>query len=271
MRRPLIRLLLLVLALSGCATPTGPRLLSTPNDSVRPAKHIDSILDYGVAVASITAVLERDFNLPRFPVVFYFFSDYRAFEAGLVESGYSQSLARDTARRMEAVGGYGRVLLNEAAFARQEWPSRVASLAHELGHSLQYELGGGRRGLSDQWLREGFAEWLSMRVIDRLRGLTYSEARHRYVMQLRRANRARAPALAEMVTFPQWVAVNGRRDIAPYAQAFLAVDFLIERHGVAAVLDYFRRFAGSQDRVANFHAAFGEDLEAFEAAFRGQI
>ena len=263
--------LVLLLAFSSCASPTGPRLLRTPDDSVRPVAHVDAIRTYDVAVASISSVLERDFKLPPFPVVFYFFPDRRAFQDGLLEAGYSESLARDTAERMSAVGGYRRVLLNEPAIDRQNWPSRVASLAHELAHSVQYELGGGHRGVSDQWLREGFAEWLSLRVMDRLRGISYSEARRRYAMQFWRTDRALAPALAEMVTFPQWVEVNGRRGVVPYAQAFLAVDFLVERHGVAAVFGYFRRFARSQDRVANFRASFGEDLEAFEAALRGQI
>ncbi|MBI2220617.1 MAG: hypothetical protein HYU53_05360 [Acidobacteria bacterium] len=102
MHRLLIPRLLLPVALAGCAAPAGPRLLYTPDDSVRPVTHVESVREYDVAIASIASVLERD-----------------------------------------AVGGYRRVLLNEAAIARQEWPARVASLAHELGHSLQYELGGG--------------------------------------------------------------------------------------------------------------------------------
>jgi hypothetical protein len=49
------------------------------------------------------------------------------------------------------------------------------------------------------------------------------------------------------------------------------VDFLLERHGVPAMLDYFRRFAASDDRAANFRAAFGEDLETFEAALSARL
>jgi hypothetical protein len=67
------------------------------------------------------------------------------------------------------------------------------------------------------------------------------------------------PALAEMSTFPQFVALASRNDVAPYAQAFLAVDALIERHGLPAVIRYFELFAASQDRTGNFTAAFGED------------
>jgi hypothetical protein len=254
-----------LVALSGCAGSPATRLLHTPNPGVRPAAHIDSIHDYDIAVATIAAVMERDFNFRPFPVVFHFAADRRGFRAALVEAGYSDAMASSTAERMDAVGGYRRVLLNEAAIARQPWPIRVASLAHEVAHSLQYELGGGQRGESDQWLREGFAEWMSMQILDRLRGIRYSEARRRYALQVRRS-RATMPPLSAMATFPQWVEVNGNQEIAPYALAFLSVDFLVERHGLPAVIDYFSRFARTQDRHGNFRAAFGEDLETFEVA-----
>ena len=51
-----------------------------------------------------------------------------------------------------------------------------------------------------------------------------------------------------------------------YALAFLATDQLLQRHGVAAVAAYFKRFAASGDRVTNFREAFGEDVETFEAS-----
>lgn len=110
MHRLLIPRLLLPVALAGCATPAGPRLLYTPDDSVRPVTHVESVREYDVAIASIASVLERDFTIPRFPVVFYVyvFRDRQAFEAGLLESGYTESLARDTASRMDGVGGYRR-------------------------------------------------------------------------------------------------------------------------------------------------------------------
>lgn len=253
-------------AASACVTTRAPRVLQTPGLGARPVDHVAAIRDYDVAVASIAAILQREFHVPPYPVDFHFFQDRQAFERGLLSVGYTDALARDTAQTMDAVGGYRRVMLNEAALSRQHWPGRVASLAHELTHSLQYELGGARRGLSDQWLREGFAEWMAMQVLHRLRGLNADEARRRYRIVVRRAGRSRTPALADMVTFPQWVTLNRSRGIPAYPYAFLAVDYLIARHGVDAVFGYFRLFAATQNRVGNFRTAFGEDLPAFEAA-----
>jgi hypothetical protein len=107
-----------------------------------------------------------------------------------------------------------------------------------------------------------------MKVIDRLRGLAFDAARRQYTVVLMRGvpSASRAVRLNDMATFPQWVELGKRRDSAVYAQAFLFVDFLIARHGVPAVVDYFQRFARSADRAGNFRAAFGEDLVAFESA-----
>jgi hypothetical protein len=49
------------------------------------------------------------------------------------------------------------------------------------------------------------------------------------------------------------------------------VDLLLERHGLAAVVDYFKRFASSDDRAGNFRAAFGEDPDAFETALNVRL
>jgi hypothetical protein len=254
-----------------CSTSLAPRVVTLPDPKVHPAETVGAIFDYRVAGASVLHLFESAFGFASFPVTFYFCPGERGFEATLLETGYDAALARQTAQNMSAVGGHRRVFLNESALDRLEWPGRVASLAHELGHSLEYEWGGGVRGASDQWLREGFAEWLANQVMDRLGGDRFSDVRGRYRRELRATRTSNAPRLDEMATFRQWVMLGGRRDIAPYAQSLLAVDFLIERHGLPAVVDYFERFARVQDREGNFRAAFGEDLPSFERAVRAHL
>jgi hypothetical protein len=56
-----------------------------------------------------------------------------------------------------------------------------------------------------------------------------------------------------------------------YAQALLAADLLIARHGREMVVGYFRLFEASEDRLANFRSAFGEDLANFETVFRDHL
>ena len=261
----------LVVTASGCAAAVEPRAVVFPDAASHARAHIDSISTYRQASATIAVVFERDLRFPSFDATLHFYADRRGLERALIDAGYEPPFARRTAGVMAAVGGHRGVLLNEGAILEMPWHLRIGLLAHELTHTLQYSLGGGRRGASDQWLREGFAEWVAMNVLDKLRAMPMASYRRQKLSELRETRRDRAPRLDEMATFPQMVELAARKDIAPYAQAFLAVDFLIERHGVAGVLRYFQLFAASQDRRGNFAAAFGEDLETFEASLGSRL
>lgn len=263
--------LIVAAALLGSACAPQPWELSLPQPRLRPVSSIDGISDYRTAAATIASIFQKDLGFTAFPFTIRFFPDREAFEQALLDAGYDAALARSTARNMTAVGGYRGVLLNEGALSSLPWIGRVALLAHELGHSLQYELGGGHRGTSDQWLREGFAEWVSIRVLERLDAASMTAVRLERERELRIAGRSKMPRLAELATFPQWVEASGRRGAPLYPLSFFAVDLLLERHGVPAVLGYFSRFARSQDRAGHFHSAFGEDLHSFEGALTARL
>jgi hypothetical protein len=211
-------------------------------------------------------VFSRELGVQPFPVTFHFYPDRAAFEAGLVEAGQDAASARETAAAMVGVGMHGRVLLNHDGLDAIPWPERVRMLAHELVHSLQYELADGSRGTSEQWLREGFAEWVAFMTVERLGGYPLADLRHHQLALFRASDRSRAPRLDDMLTFAQWVPLAGRHEIAPYPQAFLAADLLVERHGAPAIIGYFRQFASTHDYELAFRRAFREDRAAFEAA-----
>jgi len=269
-RRALI-IAIAALCASACLTSPEPHIVTIPQASVRPARSLDEIGDYRSAAVAIAVIFDRQLGIPRFPATLEFYPHTDAFEKALLKIGYDADLARSTAARMTAVGGYRGVMLNDSKFGLLSTPQRVAMLAHELGHSFQYELSGGKRGASDQWMREGFAEWLSVRVVERLNGVSMASIRRDRLRELRAAGRSKTPRLAELVTFPAWVRASERYSDTMYELAFVAVDVLLERRGMPAVIDYFRRFATSDDRRSNFAAAFGEDLESFEAQLRERL
>ena len=223
---------------------------------------------YDVALVSIAAMMQDDLGLPEVRASLYFYRDREAFGAALEGSGYSAEAATLTAKTLAAVGGFRRVLINESALDDAPWPIRVALIAHELTHTVQYEWSGGARGTSDQWLREGFAEWVEVQALTRLGFTTPARARATVIDRIRDAGGITAlPPLAKMVTFGDWVLLAERFDQeAFYGYAWLATELLIQRHGVGKVMSYFELFAGSDDRLANFRRAFGEDLPQFEAS-----
>ena len=266
--------LLLTMTAAACASGArGPLVLSIP-DVRAPSVTVGTWIDtYDSAVASIAEIMERDLGLPAIQASLYFYDDRAAFQRALELDGYEPGFARDAADTLSGIAGFRRVILNDANLRWLEWPNRVALLAHELTHTVQYEFSGGRRSTSEQWLREGFAEWVEVYVMDVLDFTTWNQARAIAVQRVRDTTRRQPPpAFVEMVTYPQWVrTVQRSGEVAVYAQALLAVDLLVTRHGRDAVVGYFRLFETSEDRLANFRSAFGEDLPAFEAAFRDHL
>lgn len=264
-------LLGLALLSAACAPlRSGPWVLDSASVGARPVARAAWVASWPQALSTVLDVFTRRLGLPAPEVRLVFLPDDRAFESMLREIGYPADLARDTTATMTAIGGHRNVLVNEGRLRDDEWPARVALLAHELTHVLQYELGGGTRGASDQWLREGFADWVELAVLVELGAVDAVSARAEHLRRLRPA-RPRLPALASLDTFPAWVAANRRADVDLYSQAQMAVDLLVERHGVARVLEYFRRFADRQERLANFEATFGESLVSFDQAFSAHL
>lgn len=259
-------LLLSVLA-GACAGTTslaGPRIVSFPVTDARPVDHIQGIFTDDVALATIATVFERDFGFPPMTASVVFLPNREALEQELLTAGYDAAFARDAADRMRAVALHRRVLINSTVLSSGTWTARIGTLAHELVHCLQYELAGGRRGTSEQWLREGFAEWIALDLLRRIDGVAPGAVRRYLEDELASNRRTEAPRLDDMMTFRQWVDLAGRPGIVPHVQAVLAVDLLVERHGIPAILDYFRRFAEREDPPGNFAAAFGQSRGAFE-------
>ncbi len=146
MRRLALAHLHLVVAemfVSSCAISHEPQLVTVPQPGLRPVASLDQVFDYRTAAATVAWIFEHDFGFPSFPATFRFYPNREAFEQALLEVGYDQDLARSAAKTMTAVGGHRGVLLNNAMLGSLPWANRVALLAHEFGHSLQYSLAAG--------------------------------------------------------------------------------------------------------------------------------
>ncbi len=260
--------ILMVALAAGCAERRAPvEVVALSPSNVRTTS-VDRTLDgYQAALAAIMDTFEQALGLPRADVKLVLFADRRRFEEGLVASGYPPELAR-SASSFTAIGGARTVFVNAGVVDRFDRTGRVQLVAHELVHSLQYQFSGGSRGASEQWLREGFAEWVSFRVTAHLGLASFDSLRDDLLAPLARARFGLLPEPFDaLVTFPQWVDAQRRSEAPLYPQAFIAVEQLIEMRGVPAVIGYFERFRTTTEHEGAFASAFGLERSAFDRAF----
>jgi hypothetical protein len=268
--------LLAALLITGCAARVDPpRAIVLEDIRARPESRAEFVNDYESAMISIAAITEKDLGLPKLQGVLHLVADRDAFYTVLQESGADPATARGAADTMLAVGTHRAVYVNQAAFARLNWNARLAILSHEAAHAAQYELAGGRRGNSEQWLREGFADWVQAHVLEKLQVGTMTresilQRNSRFIAQ--QGMREQLPPLSKLSNFAEWVAVaNSPATKLLYPYAYVATDFLIKRHSLDEAITYFRLFATSENPQQNFRQAFGEDRATFDAALRDHV
>ncbi len=262
---------LAIVMLAGCATTAQQIPLAYAPETARPSAGVH---DYGMAVKAIASVMVEDLRLPRLESVFYLYPSGADYTTGLKSElrdrpdpgGREQALAIASCDRR-------KVLANAERLARISWPDRVRTVAHEMVHLAEFALADWRCATPHYWLMEGFAQWGAYKVTDRLGLHTYAagaalSSRHSASFY----SAGTLPPLDGLATEAEWEAAErsvGKE--AVYGQSLLAVDFLIERKGLPAVLDYFARFRDSAARSDHFSAAFGEDVDAFQAEFGAHL
>ena len=259
--------LFVAMCAAGCAKSSAQiaTVARPPSSAAITADHGDD--EYTAAVADVMNAFEQALGLPRADARLVLFSDRRSFEQGLLTAGYPPGLAR-SASNFAAIGGARAVLVNAGVVNRFDRTSRIQLVAHELVHSLQYQFGGGTRGASEQWLREGFAEWVSYKVTAHLGLASFESLREALLSPLTSVPFGVAPApLDDLVTFPQWVEAQRRYQLPLYAQAFVAAELLIEMRGVPALVRYFEHFKTTSEHERAFADAFGLDRAAFDRPF----
>jgi hypothetical protein len=214
--------------------------------------------------------MEAELGFPRLNAEIHFFSGREGLRGALLSEGHASATAESAVAVMSGMSSAGIVRIDTNAMYRLSWPARIWVLAHELAHVVQYQLSGGRRGSSEQWLREGMAEWVGMAVLERLgRGRVAAGVR-KARESLRSRSTTPVPALCSLVPPESWLgpAADNRR---LYDYALVAAADLVKSHGLSSLVAYFRRFATSDDRTANFTLSFSESPEAFEARLDASV
>jgi hypothetical protein len=274
--------------LSGCAST--PQLLTIPPraEAVKPPAYGSK--DYSEVLAAIVSVMVRNLKLPPVEASVTLYFSQNSYESGVMaesekdlerlrqQLGSRANRLREeelvfSARRFAvssvAVGMYKKVLVNEWRLGKYPWTEWVKVLAHELTHTIERNLVEGRLTASDQWLREGFAEWVGYQVADTFGAEAFAKSRDRVLDSIANAKSYQTfPSLTQLTGNAEWLTWSktlGRA--ATYGQALIALDLLIEERGLAAVVEYFRLFGKLNSRERNFTMAFGEPISAFDGKF----
>jgi hypothetical protein len=161
------------------------------------------------------------------------------------------------------------LLHSRATRGRTEWRRLIA---HELTHVVEFNLAGGD-GRADQWLAEGLAERVAFEVLERLGADRLADRRARALAGARNhpgyvAGRLDLTALGS----PREFTLRHQRDgsLETYQLSFLMADYLVQRHGLPTVLDYFRN-CRETDRNRAFARTFGQPIEQFETEVLGYL
>jgi hypothetical protein len=155
----------------------------------------------------------------------------------------------------------GNIHINLEALRGRPWGSVVGLLAHEYGHVIHNFLAG-YNVKAPHWFREGFAEWIASRILDSLSWQSADSA----------ARRAKREMIA-LQEFDQLVfhnkaiwdsgALKPGGWVRTYTAAFLAVERLIHKNGLASAVEYLK--------TGQFEPSFRQSYSSFEKEFQNSI
>ncbi len=227
-------------------------------------------------IAAAASMIRDQLGLPFSPAYkAYVCSDEAAFTEGLLRHLGVRAVGSDW-RVVPAAVGIATpvgVFFRGDYLARTAPRRRVTLVAHELAHLCQQDLAKHREDRLPVWLVEGHADWVAYQVLDLLGLQAYETSRASVV-------RAIAGAVTPVEHFPDLDTLadhevwnrSVRSVPATYGQAFLAVEYLIERSSRAALV----KFMGSaveadnpRDRwVEAFSIPYREFMDDFRAHLR---
>jgi hypothetical protein len=238
----------LAIGLAGCASLTGPyrefeiQVERETQPSLGPSPSDEELVN------AAAWLIRHRLDLPFPPAIkAHVYVNEATLVDGLVTvAGDSREAAWDKGRYAAGVAARSGLFLRGDYLARMHLVGRAGLFAHELAHVSQSRLREGGRGRAAQWILEGHADWVKMRVLDLLRYRSYAESRDHVVrtvvgwttpIQL-------FPDLQELARNEAWVASTNKLGApATYCQSFLAVDLLVERYGSAKVTEFLGRFS----------------------------
>lgn len=276
MKRAALALSCLLIGLTACASLSGPyRAYEIRFGGLAPPPLGASPSDEELINAAAW-VISHKLELPFPPAIkAYVYVNQATLVTGLMTvAGETQDEAWDKGRYAAGVAARTGLFLRGDYMARMHYVARAGLVAHELAHVSQSQLREGGRGRAAQWILEGHADWVKMRVLDVLRYRSYAESRDHVVRTVVGSSVPVKlfPPLQELAANPGWVtATNKMGAPATYCQAFLAVDWLVERYGSAKVTEFLGRFSRDENPREHWSKVFPISDRQFADEFRRRL
>lgn len=240
--------------------PAMPALGTSPSDS--------ELID------SIAWLMRHRLDLPFPPdIKAYVYVNQAAFVDGLIKIGGQK--ADDVGERGRSTFGFATnsgLFLRGDYLARMNLAGRSSLVAHELAHVSQGRLREGGRARPAQWILEGHAEWVKFKVVDLLGYRAYAESRDIMMRAALGSTIKLFPDLPALANNAAWTeATRQLGALATYGQAFLAIDWLVERYGSAKLLEFLGRFALDTDPREHWRTVFPIPYLQFADEFRARL
>jgi hypothetical protein len=222
----------------------------------------------------VAGLMSRRLRLPfQEPARAYICADQAALVAGLIRIGGAKSSeAWDVGPFASGVATPAGLFLQGDYLAQSSLVERVGVIAHELAHLSQQKLGELAWDDTPLWILEGHAEWVQFRVLELLGLRDFALSRVKVAVYLERS-----PVPVE--AFPDLYALASRKlwtrsanqlgGAATYGQAFLAVDWLVERYGAKKLLQYLEHTPS--DPRPRWSAAFPISYRDFVDEFQERL
>jgi len=275
-RRPAPALVSLLVGLAGCAALSGPYReyeIRFEHEAQPPLSAVPSDEELVNAAAWL---IRHKLELP-FPLAIkaYVYVNQATLVEGLVKiAGDSPDEAWDRGRYAAGVASRRGLFLRGDYLARMDLVARAGLFAHELAHVSQTRLREGGRGRAAQWILEGHADWVKVRVLDLLRYRSSAESRDHIVRTVVGSPTPIRlfPDLQEVARNTAWVASTNKLGApATYCQAFLAVDWLVERYGSAKLTEFLGRFSLDSTPREHWAQVFPISYRQFLDEFRVRL
>jgi hypothetical protein len=197
-----------------------------------------------------------------------------AFAEGLLRHLGVRAVGSDWRSVPAAAGVATRVgvFLRGDYLVRAPLERRVTVVAHELAHLWQQDAAKHREDRLPVWMLEGHADWVAFQVLELLGIRSYDASR---TLVVRSVGGSVTPvehfpdldALADHASWSRSV----RSLPATYGQAFLAVEYLIERSSRAALVRFMSAAAKDGDPRDGWAEAFSMPYREFVDDFRGHL